>query len=128
MDLPWEEKKKKVKKRKKKLSESNYCIPSPLAKMMEKVDMRTQYEASLLSMAFILVGLLLSTVYMTFFVTGLQTWYKVTLIINMIAGFVFLSSFLVTTFQQYKSYLKAREFQEEMKGGSNGKIQKEIRA
>ena len=127
MDLPWEEEenkakkeKKKVKKRKKKLSESNYCIPSPLARMMEKVDMRTQYEASLLSMAFILVGLMLSTVYMTFFVTGLQTWYKVTLIINMLAGFVFLSSFLVTTFQQYKSYLKAREFQEEMKGGSNG--------
>jgi len=111
---------KRKNRKKKRLSESNYMIPSPLAKLMEKVDMRTQYEASLLSMSFILVGLILSTIYMTFFVTGLQTWYKVTLIINMLAGFVFLSSFLVTTFQQYKSYLKAREFQEEMKGGSNG--------
>ena len=115
MDLPWEEKPKKDKKKKK--SKNNYCFPSPLAKMMEKVDIRTQYEASLLSMSFILVGLFLSTIYMIFFVTGLEGWYKVTLIINLIAGFIFLSSFLITTFQQYKSYMRAKEFQEEMKGG-----------
>jgi len=117
MNLPWEEKPKKVKKKKKK-SKGNYCFPSPLAKIMEKVDIRTQYEASLLSMSFILVGLFISAFYMMFFVSGLQGWYKVVSIINLIAGFIFLSSFLVTTFQQYKSYLRVKEFQEkEMKGG-----------
>jgi len=117
MELPWEEteKPKKVKK-KKRLSESNYCIPSPLAKLMEKVDIRTQYEASMLSMSFILAGLFISAIYMLIYVQ-LVNWYKVVLIINLIAGFIFLSSFLITTFQQYKSYLRAKEFQEEVKGG-----------
>lgn len=134
MKLPWEiedeeEKPKKKKehdemkmtrrerRKKKKLSESNYFFPSIMAKMMQKIDMRTQYEASMLSMTFILFGLFISVFYMVFFVAGLPNWYKVTLILNLIAGFVFLSSFLVTTFQQYKSYLKAKEFQEELKGG-----------
>ena len=110
-----------MKNKNKKKPKNNYCFPSPLAKMMEKVSIRTQYESSLLSMTFILIGLFISCFYMLFFVKALALWYKVTLLINLGAGFIFLSSFLVTTFQQYKSYLKAKEFQEEMKGGKDEK-------
>ena len=113
-------------------SKDNYVFPSPLAKMMEKVNLRTQYEATMMSVLFILVGLTISVVYMFLYVE-LILWYKITLIVNLIAAMIFLSSSLITSFQQYKSYLRAMKFQnkeeedqKEMKGGKeNEKIQKE---
>ena len=43
--------------------EHNYCIPSPLASLMKRIDDRTQMEASLLSMFFLLIGLILFAIY-----------------------------------------------------------------
>ncbi len=106
----------RIKKRHEK-SKGNYCFPSPLAKMMEKVDLRTQYEASMMSLTLILCGLIISVIYMFVYVE-LVLWYKIVLIINLFAGMIFLSSSLVTNFQQYKSYLKAVKFQENLKGGN----------
>ncbi len=104
-------------KRRHENSKGNYVFPSPLAKMMEKVDLRTQYEASMMSLTFILLGLITSVIYMFIYV-DLVLWYKIVLIINLFAGMIFLSSSLITNFQQYKSYLKAVKFQENLKGGN----------
>jgi len=93
-----------------------YLFPNFLANAMSKVDMRTQYEASMMSMSLILLGLIISPIYLLFF-TELVLWYKIFLIINCIAGWIFLSSFLITTYQQYKSYMEAVDFQKELKGG-----------
>jgi len=42
---------------------------------------------------------------------------KIMIGINSAAGFIFLSSFLITTFQQYQSYMDAQEFQKEFSLG-----------
>jgi hypothetical protein len=96
--------------------QAKYVFPNIMAKAMAKIDMRTQYEASMLSLCFILVGLLTSVVYFVFYL-NFATWYKVILVINGLAGFVFLSSHLVTTYQQYKNYMEIVIFQKQMKGG-----------
>lgn len=100
-----------------------YFFPNFVGRAMARVDMRTQLEASMVSMTLILIGLILTTVYILFFV-AFPLWYKITVVINLLAGFGFITSNLVTTFQQYQSYLSAVEFQaqlkdSEMKGGSN---------
>lgn len=82
-----------------------YCFPDFLAKAMRKVDLRTQMEASLLSAFLILFSLLLMSIYILIF--GTQTWpFKIVLVINMICGFAFLSSNLLTQYQQYVNYME----------------------
>jgi len=93
---------------------NNYIFPNFLAKAMGKLDLRVQLEASMMSMTLILIGLALSTFYMTVYVT-FPLWYKITLVVNLLAAFVFLSSNLVTTYQQYQSYMEIKQFQDEMK-------------
>lgn len=100
-----------------KAQKHKYIFPNFLAEIMSKVDMRTQYEASMLSMSFICIGLVVSVIYV-FFYTSFAMWYKIFLIVNGIAGLIFLSSFIVTTYQQYLTYMDAISFQKSMKGGS----------
>ena len=85
----------------------NYCIPSPLATLMSKVDDRTQMEASLLSMFFLLIGLLFFGVYFVGF-TNFSWIAKITTGFNTICGFIFLFSYLVTTFQQYQALMETQ--------------------
>ncbi len=105
---------------------TNYIFPDFLGRIMSKVDLRTQYEASMLSMTFILIGLITTGIYMLIY-ADFRLWYKIFLIVNIIAGIIFISSYITTTFQQYKTYMEVRNFQEkqnksdenenEMKGG-----------
>ena len=85
-------------------TKGNYCFPNFLGKAMAAVGPRVQFESSLLSMAFILLGLMTITI-ITIFGTELSLFIKIMAGVNGIAAFLFLSSFLVTTFQQYQAYL-----------------------
>ena len=93
-----------------------YIFPNWLANRMAKVDMRTQYEASMMSMTLICIGLVVTGIYMGIY-TDFATWYKIFLCINVLAGIVFMSSYLTTTYQQYQTYMATMEFQKELKGG-----------
>ena len=90
---------------------NKYIFPNFLANIMAKVDLRTQYEASMMSMSMMMIGIFVSVIYMFFYLDMLLLWYKIFLVINGIAGLLFMSSYLVTTFQQYQTYMAAREFQ-----------------
>ena len=81
-----------------------YVFPNLVAKMMKKVDMRTQMESSLLSMTMIIIGMFLMAVYLLFF-GNVTTTYKFLILFNLFCAFIFISSFLVTTYQQYVSYM-----------------------
>lgn len=83
----------------------NYVFPKSVGSAMAKISPRTQYEASMMAMIFIMLGLLVTTIYIWF--TDLSLFLKIFTCFNSACGFVFLSSFLVTTFQQYQSYLMA---------------------
>jgi len=92
----------KSKKTKEKYS---FIFPNILAKAMKNVPMRTQLESSLISMSLIMLSLTLMVIYLLFFGEG--TWvYRILLLINLLAGFLFISSFLLTTFQQYQSHMQ----------------------
>ena len=90
---------------------ADYIFPNIMAKVMSKISQRTQYESSMLSMTFILCGLMFGAVYTVFF-TQASTIVKVMVGSNAIAAFIFLSSSLVTQYQQYRSYMDAIEFYE----------------
>ena len=93
-----------------------YIFPDFLAGIMSKIDLRTQYEASMLSMTLMSMGLVITIAYLLIYV-HFPVWYKVVLVINGIAGLIFMWSYLVTTYQQYKNYMEAVNFQKELKGG-----------
>ena len=73
-----------------------YIFPSKLAAKMKKVDMRTQLEASMMSMTLMLVGLCLIALHITIY--GGQSWiFKGMLIFNMLCGVVLMGSGIVTS-------------------------------
>lgn len=89
-----------------------YIFPDFLAKAMAKVDLRTQYEASMLSSTLMMGGLILTITYLVIYF-DLALWYKIVLVINGLSGLVFFMSSLTTIFQQYRSYMDATQFQRE---------------
>jgi len=94
-------------------SDDSYVFPDVLSNIMKKVDMRTQYEASLLSISFILMGLIAMAIYtVTFMDVG--GWAKFMITFNMFWGFIFLTSFLVTNYQQYVAYLQTAKLMDEL--------------
>lgn len=99
---------KKIKKTK-----GNYCFPNFLGKVMAKVGARVQYESSLISMSLIMIGItVMATV--TIFGTDFSSFIKIMTAVNGLAAFVFLSSSLITTFQQYQSYLSIMGIMDEV--------------
>lgn len=102
-----------MKKEKKKKVKNSYIFPNFLAMAMKNAEMKTQLESSMLSMALLLIGMLLMGIYSILYLT--QGWiFKGLIIFNLLAGFLFMSSYLVTTYQQYTSYLGALEIQKQM--------------
>ena len=95
-------------KEKKDKEKYSYCFPDPMAKFMKKVDDKTQMEASLMSMFLLLMGLIVFTIYMAAF-TDFSWWFKGMTIFNGLCGFIFLFSYLITTFQQYQSLRETQE-------------------
>lgn len=82
---------------------TDYIFPNKIAKFMAGISQRTQYEASMMAMVFILFGLIFFGVYSVFF-SDLSTAMKIGIAVNSVAGLVLLGSFLVTTYQQFKNY------------------------
>ena len=98
-----------TRKNKKPKEKYSYAFPDVLAKAMSKVDFRAQVEASMLSQFLLIIGLTFMVLFMIFTksTTGL---YKFIVIFNLICGWVLISSYLVTTYQQYVSYMSAMGF------------------
>ena len=94
-------------------SSSSYIFPKFMADAMSKVDLRLQYESGMMSMSLMAIGLVISVIYMCIYV-DLKLWYKIFLGINGLAGLVFIAGYIITTYQQYKTYLGVVNFQKEM--------------
>ncbi len=96
-------------KTKKPKEKHRYVFPNVLAKAMTKVDMRTQMEASMLSQFLLVIGLTIMVIYMIFS-REMSGFYKFMVIFNLLCGWLLISSYLVTTYQQYVSYADAMGF------------------
>ncbi len=107
-----------MKKQKKSKEKFRFIFPNFMAKMMKDVPMRVQLESSMISMTLIIASVTLMVLYLLFFGDG--TWvYRILILINLLAAFLFISSFLLTTYQQYQSHM-------EMMGYDPQKERKEV--
>jgi hypothetical protein len=97
---------------KKEKIKNKYIFPNWLADMMNKVPMRVQMESSLMSMTLLLIGMLLTSVYIAIW-GGQSLVFKILLVVNMLCGFLFMGSSMVTTYQQYQSYMDTMGFDAE---------------
>lgn len=93
---------------KKQKEKYKYIFPNALAKVMAKIDFRAQMESALLSQSLLLIGMTIMVVYMALFGQG-SIAYKILIIFNILCGWVLISSYIVTTYQQYLSYMQAAE-------------------
>jgi ABC-type multidrug transport system fused ATPase/permease subunit len=90
-----------------KVVKNRYVFPNIMAKWMAKVNQKTQYEASIMSMLFMMFGIIY---FIIMAILGtMSTLSKVVLTIELIAAFIMLSSQLITQFQQYKNYMDVME-------------------
>ena len=82
-----------------------YIYPKRLAKRMKKIDMRTQLEASMLSMTLLMIGIILVGIHQILY--GDQTIvFKIMIVFNLICGFVLIGSQVVTSYQQYVNHMQ----------------------
>ena len=97
------EKKPKKSSQAKTKEKHRYVFPDILAKAMSKVDMRAQMQASMLSQFLLIIGL---TIMVLFMIISNQTTglYKFIVIFNLLCGWVLISSYLITTYQQYTHF------------------------
>jgi hypothetical protein len=89
-----------------KKNKHNYVFPNFMAEAMTKLSSQVQMEATMMSMLVILIGLLFGAGYTLFF-TSASLLVKIMVGVNAIAGFTMLTSYLVTAFIQYKTYMVA---------------------
>jgi len=94
-----------------------YALPDVMAKIMKNVDMRTQYESSILSMFFIMIGMIAFTIYLIF-LTEFTLMFKILTTFNSFFGLVFMLSYLITTYQQYISYMETQTVMDNILKGS----------
>ncbi|MFI5405075.1 MAG: hypothetical protein ACHQ1D_01035 [Nitrososphaerales archaeon] len=88
-----------------KSEEHAYILPDNMAKKMKLMDMRVQYEASILATVFIIVGMIAFTIYLVFF-SDLDNWYKFFIAFNSFWGVIFMGSNLITSYQAYVQYME----------------------
>ena len=90
----------------------NYVFGNFLGNFLSNIDQQTQYEASLMSMACILLGLIAMLIYVPF--SDFNLFFKILMMVNSAAGFIFISSYLATALQQYKAYMVFKKLDNSM--------------
>ena len=107
----------------------SYIFPKGLASTMGKISLRMQMEASMMSQFLLLIGLTIMVIYMAIYQDG-SIGYKIILIFNMTCGWFLIASYLITTYQQYTSFMGAMGYdpkEEKRKIKARGNIFKRIK-
>jgi len=92
----------KIKNRKGK-TDDDFIFPTKVANTMRVIDIATQYEASILSIFCLMIGILLFVIYVIFIAS--YNWIMKSFIaFNSICGLVLIGSMLVTNYQQLMAY------------------------
>lgn len=86
-----------------------FIFPDGTAKKLKKMDLGIQYEASVISSALLMLGIVLFLVYFIFFTES--SWIMKGLIIfNSVCGLGLMGGMLVTYYQQLVSYRESTQF------------------
>jgi hypothetical protein len=86
-----------------------FIFPDKAAKKMKKIDLGTQYEASVLSTTLLMIGIVVFLIYFVFF-TSSSWMMKGLVIFNSICGLGLMGGMLVTYYQQLISYRESTKF------------------
>jgi len=86
----------------------NYIFGDHLGNLMSAVPMEVQMQASLMSMSLLMIGFVVLASYIVLF-SEFALFFKIMTGINAVCGVVFMWSYLVTIFQQYKAYMETQE-------------------
>jgi hypothetical protein len=101
----------KIKNRKGK-SDDDFIFSSRTAEAMKLVDISTQYEASILSLFCLIIGMLLFTIYV-FFIAPYTWLMRIFISFNTLCGIILMLSMLITNYQQYISHKESRRLIED---------------
>jgi hypothetical protein len=96
----------KIKNRKGK-TDDNFIFSEKTAETIKAIDIATQYEASILSVFCLLMGMLLFLIH-TIFIAPYTWFMKAFISFNTICGIVLLASMLVTNYQQYMAHKESK--------------------
>lgn len=88
---------------------NRYIFPDILGKAMAKVSMRAQLESAMLSQFLLIIGMVLMAAY-TVIYGNLSLWMKCSVTFNILCGLVLMSSYLITSFQQYQNHMEFMKF------------------
>ena len=86
----------------------NYIFGDHLGNVLSLVPMEVQMQASLMSMTFMMIGLVIFAVYLIGF-GEFGLFFKIMTGLNTFFGLIFMWSYLVTIFQQYRAYMETKE-------------------
>jgi uncharacterized membrane protein len=92
----------KIKNRKGK-TDDDFIFPTKVANTMKAIDISTQYEASILSMFCLIIGMLLFLIYVIF-IAPYNLILKIFIAFNSVCGIVLMASMLVTNYQQLMAH------------------------
>lgn len=86
-----------------------FIFPDKTAKKLKKMDLGVQYEASVVSSALLMLGIVLFLIYFIFFTSS--SWVMKGLIIfNSVCGLGLMGGMLVTYYQQLVAYRESTKF------------------
>lgn len=88
----------------------NYVLPNFLSIALSKVPVRTQFESSIISMLLMMIGLVLTNIYIWLYL-NMDMIFKVLTSMNSFFGVIFFWSALVTNWQAYQSHLDILQYQ-----------------
>lgn len=93
----------KLKNKKEGLHGDDFIFSPEVASTLRKIDIGIQLESSIIATFFLIVGLLLFTIYTIFF-TQYQLVMKIFLTFNSFFAMILMGSMLITNYQQLMSY------------------------
>lgn len=93
----------KLRDKKKGLHSDDFIFSPEIAQSIKKVDMGIQYETSIISTFFLIIGLLLFVIYTIFF-TPYPLVTKIFISFNSFFAMILMASLLITNYQQFISY------------------------
>ncbi|HEY0090439.1 MAG TPA: hypothetical protein VGB37_16435 [Candidatus Lokiarchaeia archaeon] len=106
-----------MQKKENKMSKDNYIFGDVWGNLMAKTTPAFQMESAMMSLLFLMIGVLLTGVYIVFW-TDFATFFKVLTAINSFFGVIFLNSQLIALFQAYQGMKSVQNISQYLKGGS----------
>lgn len=94
-------------KNRKGISDDNFIFSPKTAEVMKAIDISTQYEASILALFCLLVGMVLFLIYVLF-IAPYTLFIRLFICFNTVCGIILMGSMLITNYQQFVAHNESK--------------------